>query len=221
MAAALTWDATGERLYETGVDKVVLYPFDSAGTDGYATGVAWNGVTAINESPSGAEPTDLYADNIKYLTLMSVEELGLSIEAYTYPDEFAECDGSASIATGVNIGQQERKHFGLCYRTLIGNDEDGKDYGYKIHIVYNCLASPSEKSHSTVNDSPEAVTFSWDINTLPVAVTDHNPASCVELDSTKINSTKLAAIEAILYGSTTADARILLPAEILTEINRT
>ena len=214
----LVWDAIGEHLYETGVDRVVLFPFAS---NGYAAGVAWNGVTAINESPSGGEATALYADNIKYLNLMSVEELGLTIEAYTYPDEFAECDGSASIATGVTVGQQTRKHFGICYRTLIGNDEEGTEHGYKIHIVYDCLASPSEKSHSTVNDSPEATTLSWTVSTVPVNVIGCKPSANIEIDSTKTDSTKLKAIEDALYGSANGEPTMLKPDDIIGIINGT
>ena len=212
----LVWDATGEHLYETGVDRVVLFPFS---TDGYADGVAWNGVTAVNETPSGGEATALYADNIKYLNLMSVEELGATIEAYTYPDEFAECDGSASIATGVSIGQQTRKHFGLCYRTLIGNDEEGTDHGYKIHILYDCLASPSERSHSTVNDSPEATTLSWTVSTIPINVTGYKPSANIEIDSTKTDAAKLTEIEDYLYGSANGSPTLLKPDRIIEIIN--
>ena len=217
----LNWDQTGERLYETGVDRGVLYPMTS-GT--YGDGVAWNGLTSISESPSGAEATAIYADNIKYLNLMSVEEFGATIEAYTYPDEFMECDGSASIATGAYIGQQTRKHFGLCYRTRIGNDQDGDDHGYKIHIVYDCLASPSEKAYSTVNDSPEAISFSWEVTTTPVQVSGKKPTATVVIDSTKTDATKLAALEAILYGTAASGqtaavpARLPLPAEIITTL---
>jgi len=213
----LVWDATGEHLYETGVDRVVLFPFASNG--GYAKGAAWNGVTAINETPSGGEATALYADNIKYLNLMSVEELGATIEAYTYPDEFAECDGSASIAGGISIGQQTRKHFGICYRTLIGNDEEGTDHGYKIHIIYDCLASPSERSHSTVNDSPEATTLSWTVSTVPINVTGFKPSANIEIDSTKTDANVLTAIESALYGSDDEDAKMLLPDDIIKIVN--
>ena len=213
--AKLVWDEQGDRLFETGVDNVVLFPFDPSGTDGYAAGVAWNGVTAINENPSGGEATALYADNIKYLNLMSVEELGLGIEAYDSPDEFDECDGSKEIATGVSIGQQERKHFGICYRTLIGNDELGTNKGYKIHIVYDCVASPTERAHSTVNDSPEAETMSWDCSTIPIPVADHKPTASVVIDSTKIDATKLEAIKDALYGTENTESKILLPAKII------
>lgn len=209
----LVWDQTGDRLYETGVKMGVLYP-QVSGT--YPKGVAWNGLTAVTESPSGAEPTPLYADDVKYLNLMSTEEYGASIEAYTYPDEFAACDGSASIATGVSIGQQTRKAFGLCYRTTIGNDTDGNDHGYKLHIIYGALASPSEKAYSTINDSPEAITFSWEVTTTPVEVTGHKPTACVTIDSTKVDATKLAALEAILYGGDDSEARLPLPDEIAT-----
>ena len=217
--AELVWDDAGDRLYETGIDKVVLFPFAAGG--GYANGVAWNGVTAINENPSGGEATALYADNIKYLNLMSVEELGLSIEAYDSPDEFDECDGSVALATGVTIGQQERKHFGLCYRTLIGNDEEGTNYGYKIHIVYDCVASPTEKSHSTVNDSPEAEAMSWDVNTVPIAVSGYKPTASVVIDSTKVAEAKLTLIKNSLYGTANAPSTILTPAGILEIINAT
>ena len=193
----LKWDQSGERLYETGVDRGVIFPIVN-GT--YSKGAAWNGLTAVNDTPSGGEVTKLYADNFDYLSLMSVEELGLGVEAYTYPDEFAECDGSASIATGVTIGQQTRKHFGFVYRTLIGNDEDGTDYGYKLHIVFDCLASPSEKQHSTVNDSPEAATLSWDFSTTKVQVNGKNTAA-VEIDSTKVDAAKLTALEDWIYGT--------------------
>lgn len=209
--AKLAWDQTGERYYETGVKMGVLYP-QVAGA--YPKGVAWNGLTAVTESPSGAEATPLYADDIKYLNLMSTEEFGATIEAYTYPDEFAECDGSASIATGVVIGQQKRKAFGLCYRTVLGNDTDNNDYGYKLHIIYGALAAPSEKAYATINDSPEAITFSWEVTTTPVAVTGQKPTASVTIDSTKADATKLAALEAILYGSESEEARLPLPDEI-------
>lgn len=194
----LKWDDTGKRLYETGVKNGVIYPMGDNGA--YGAGVAWNGLTAVTESPSGAEATPLYADDIKYLELTSVEEFGATIEAYTYPDEFAECDGSAEVATGVKIGQQPRKVFGFCYRTTLGNDVKGNDYGYKLHIVYGCKAAPSEKAYATINDSPEAITFSWEITTTPVNVTGFKPTAHIEIDSTKADSTKLAALEAILYG---------------------
>lgn len=196
-AKKLVWDNSGERYYETGVDRGVLYPMASGA---YTAGVAWNGLTAVTESPSGAEPTAIYADNIKYLSLMSAEEFGATIEAYTYPDEFAECDGSAEIAGGVKIGQQTRKTFGLCYRTIKGNDTDGNDHGYLLHIIYGAQASPSEKAYATVNDSPEAITFSWELTTTPVSVNGFKPTACLTIDSTKADAEKLAALEVILYG---------------------
>lgn len=193
----IVWDKTGERLYETGVKNGVLY----LQTDGvYNNGVAWNGLTAVTESPSGAEATALYADDMKYLNLYSAEEFGATIEAYTYPDEFAECDGSKELVDGVMIGQQTRKSFGLCYRTVIGNDTDGEAHGYKLHIIYGAMASPSEKAYATINDSPEAITFSWEVTTTPVNVAGAKPTASVVIDSTKADPTKLAALETILYG---------------------
>lgn len=209
----LTWDQTGERLYETGVKMGVLYP-QTAGT--YPKGVAWNGLTAVTESPSGAEATALYADDIKYLNLMSTEEFGGTIEAYMYPDEFAECDGSASIADGVFIGQQVRKTFGLCYRTVLGNDTETNDYGYKLHLIYGALASPSEKAYATINDSPEAITFSWEFSTTPVSVNGFKPTASITIDSTKVAEGKLADLEAILYGDADNEARLPLPDEVAT-----
>lgn len=201
----LVWDQTGERFYETGVRNVVLYVQNSDGT--YGKGVAWNGVTGITESPSGAEATALYADDIKYLNLISNEEFGATIEAYTYPDEFAECDGSANIFTGITVGQQSRKAFGLCYRTAIGSDTDGNDHGYKLHIIYGCKATPSEKAYATINDSPEAITFSWELSTTPVSFdtkstggTTLKPTATITIDSTKVNKTNMDALEAYLYG---------------------
>lgn len=212
----LVWDQTGERLYETGVRNGVLY----IPTDGvYSKGVAWNGLTAVTESPSGAEATPLYADDIKYLNLMSAEEFGATIEAYTYPEEFAECDGSASLADGVYIGQQVRKTFGLSYRTVVGNDTEGADYGYKLHLIYGALAAPSEKAYATINDSPEAITFSWEVTTTPVSVNGFKPTASITIDSTKADATKLAALEAILYGSDSEEARLPLPDEIATLMN--
>lgn len=193
----LEWDKSGERFFETGVDRTVLYP---AVNGAYPKGVAWNGITAVNENPSGAEPTALYADNIKYLTLMSAETYGCTIEAYMYPDEFGQCDGSAAIAKGVTIGQQKRVPFGLSYRTLIGNDADGQEHGYKIHLVYGGLASPSQKDHSTVNDNPDATSMSWDVTNTPVEVPGYKPTASIEIDSTKIDKDKLAKLESILYG---------------------
>ena len=207
----LVWDNTGERLYETGVSKGVLY-IPTGGV--YSKGVAWNGLTAVTESPSGAEATPLYADDIKYLNLMSNEEFGCTIEAYTYPDEFAECDGSASLVDGVYIGQQARKTFGFCYRTVLGNDTESNDHGYKLHLVYGCLAAPSEKSYATINDSPEAITFSWEVTTTPVNVTGHKPTACITIDSTKADPTKLAALEAKLYGAESTEAMLPLSDEI-------
>ena len=219
----LVWDKTGEHFYETGVKNGVLYPMSASGT--YPKGVAWNGLTAITESPSGAEATALYADDIKYLNLMSNEEFGATVEAYTYPDEFAECDGSASLTEGVYIGQQARKTFGLCYRTTLGNDAKGNDYGYKLHIIYGAMASPSEKAYSTINDSPDAITFSWELSTTPVAVANFKPTASLTIDSTKVDTVKLTALEEILYGKdgtgedhTTGavDPRLPLPDEIAT-----
>lgn len=210
----LVWDNTGERQYETGLKKGVLYPIDESGV--YSKGFAWNGLTAVTESPSGAESNPLYADDIKYLDLRSVEEFGGTIEAYMYPDEFAECDGSAELVAGVKIGQQKRKMFGLCYRTIVGNDVKGDDYGYKLHLVYGALASPSERAFATVNDSPEAVTMSWEFTTTPVSVKGFRPTAHLEIDSNKANAEKLAALEAILYGTEEAEARLPLPDEIAT-----
>lgn len=208
----LVWDQTGERLYETGVKQGVLYVQDSGGT--YPKGVVWNGLTTVTESPSGAEATPLYADDIKYLNLMSTEELGGTIEAYTYPDEFAECDGSASIATGVLIGQQPRKTFGMAYTTTLGNDVDSNAHGYKLHLIYGALASPSEKSYSTINDSPEAITFSWEFSTTPVNVAGFKPTANIVIDSTKATPEKLTALEKILYGDAQTEARLPLPDEV-------
>lgn len=210
----LKWDQTGERFYETGVDKVVLFPMESTGE--YGQGVAWNGISAVNESPSGAEPTALYANNGKYLNLISNEDFAATIEAYTYPDEFEECDGSKEIAPGVVIGQQKRKVFGLAYRTLLGNDVDGNDHGYKLHLVYGCLAAPSEHNHSSVNDSPEAGTMSWSVSTTPVEVADAKPTATVTIDSTKADKAKLKKLEDMLYGTDQAESKLPLPAEVIT-----
>ena len=215
----IVWDKTGERYYETGVKQGVLYSIQSDGK--YTKGVAWNGLTAVTESPSGAEATPLYADDIKYLNLISNEEFGCTIEAYTYPYEFAECDGSAALAAGVMIGQQKRKIFGLSYRTAFGNDVDGTDYGYKLHLVYGCLAAPSEKAYATINDSPEAITFSWEVTTTPVSVTGFKPTSQITIDSTKVKAEKLTALEDILYGkdgepAAATEPRLPLPDEIAT-----
>ena len=216
----LEWDKSGEHLFETGVDRGVLYPQAADGT--YPKGVAWNGLTSVSESPSGAEATALWADNIKYLNLYSAEEFGATIEAYTYPDEFAELDGSAEIAPGAMIGQQNRKAFGLCYRTVLGNDIQGNDYGYKLHIIYGAQASPSEKSYETINDSPDAITFSWELNTTPVPVADHKPTASIVIDSTKCDPDKLADLEEILYGTagqSGIDARLPLPAEVIATLS--
>ena len=218
--AKLIWDNTGERFYETGVKNVALYVFDNtSGAKKYKDGVAWNGVTAISESPSGAEPTALYADDKKYLNLLSAEEFAASIEAYTYPDEFAECDGSASLAEGFTIGQQARSKFALAYKTTIGNDEAGNSLGYKLHIIYNCLAAPSEKAYNTINDSPEAITFSWEISTTPVTFTINGKeysTACVTIDSRTADPSKLAALETKLFGGTEPDSKptLALPDEI-------
>lgn len=208
----LVWDKVGERTFETGVDKGILFVFKDGN---YATGKAWNGLTGVTKSPSGAEASALYADNIKYLNLMSTEELGLTIEAYMSPEEFDECDGSATLADGVSIGQQKRSTFGFAYRTKIGNDTEGDDHGYKIHLVYGCLASPSERSYATVNDSPEAMTLSWSVSTTPVEVPGFKPTASVEIDSTKCDATQLAAFEAILYGSESEESRLPLPEELV------
>lgn len=209
----LMWDQVGQKLYETGVDRGVLFVQED-GT--YGQGVVWNGLASVSESPSGAEPSKIYADNIAYLTLISTEEFAASVEAYMYPDEFAQCDGSAEIADGVMIGQQTRKPFALCYRTKIGNDVDGDEHGYKIHIIYNALAAPSERAYATVNDSPEAITFSWELSTTPIDVPGHKPTACLTIDSTKADATKLNALEDILYGSESEESRLPLPEEIIT-----
>ena len=211
----LVWDQTGDRLYETGVEQVALYQ-QSGGA--YPKGVAWNGVTALNLSPSGAEPTALYANNRKYLTLMSVEELGFTIEAYTYPDEWAECDGSATVVPGVYIGQQPRKPFGLVAKTMIGNDTEGIKHGYKLHIIYGALASPSEQENATINDSPEAKTMSWECSTTPVNVANFEPTSYICIDSTTVDGEKLTALEKILYGDTSAEPKLPLPDEVFTTL---
>lgn len=212
--AKLVWDATGERLYETGVSKGVIYPQAAGGT--YPTGAAWNGLTAVTESPSGAEPTALWADNIKYLNLMSAEEFGFTIEAYMYPDEFSECNGEGTLAKGAKIGQQKRKAFGLSYQTILGNDVDGDAYGYKLHLVYGALAAPSEMARNTVNDSPEATTMSWECSTTPVSVSNFKPTSHIIIDSTTADPAKLAALEAKLYGSESEEPTLPLPDEVAT-----
>lgn len=207
----LSWDKVGERLYETGVDRGVVYPQVGGA---YPKGAAWNGLINTTLSPSGAEPTPLYANNKKYLNLMSVEELGFSIEAYMYPDEFGECNGEKELAPGVRVGQQKRTPFGYTFRNLIGNDSDGTAYGYKLHLIYGALASPSENANATVNDSPEAKTMSWECSTTPVEVTGFEPTSHIEIDSTQVDAEKLAALEAVLYGSGETDARLPLPDEV-------
>lgn len=209
----IIWDETGKRLYETGVKMGVLYPEQKSGL--YDKGVAWNGLTAVTESPTGAETTPQYADDIKYLNLMSAEEFGATIEAYTYPDEFAICDGSIEMEKGVVIGQQKRKTFGLSYRTVIGNDIEGLDYAYKLHLIYGALASPSEKEYATINDSPEAITFSWEITTTPVSVKGFKPTASLTIDSSKVDTAKLELLESILYGSEDSEPRLPLPDEII------
>lgn len=211
--AALTWDKTGERIYETGVDHGVLYLRNALGE--YDSGFAWNGLTAVTESPSGAESTPIYADNIKYLNLTSAEEYGATIEAFTYPEEFAECDGTAVASAGITVGQQGRKTFGFSYRTLIGNDISGTDHGYKLHLVYGALAAPSEKAYATVNDSPEAITFSWEVTTSPVEVPGMKPSAQLTIDSTKVDEGALKLLEDLLYGDATDPARLPLPEEVI------
>ena len=210
---ALTWDQVGERLYETGVDRGVLYIPNGSGV--YDTGIAWNGLTAVTESPSGAEASPQYADNVKYLNLVSAEDFGATIEAFTYPDEFGQCDGTAAAAAGVLLGQQGRKSFGLAYRTLVGNDLDGVDYGYKVHLIYGAMAAPSEKAYATMNDSPEAITFSWEVTTTPVAVTSYKPTSVIVVDSSVVSAEDLATLEDILYGTQGVDPRLPLPNEVI------
>lgn len=211
--AKLIFNNVGERLFETGVKNGVLYVMGDDGA--YENGVVWNGLTAVTESPSGAETTPLYADDVKYVVIYAAEEFGATVEAYTYPEEFEQCDGSAAISEGITIGQQTRKSFGMCYKTSVGNDVQGQDYGYKIHIIYGAKAAPSEKSYSTINDSPEAVTFSWELSTVPVPVEGHNPTATMVIDSTRVPAEKMALIEAKLYGSEEAEATLPLPNEIL------
>ena len=208
----LEWDKSGEKLYETGVKNCALYVFKN---NAYDKGIAWNGITGITESPSGAEASPLYADDIKYLNLISNEDFGATLEAYTYPKEFEECDGTAEISKGVSIGQQNRKTFGLVYKTTLGNDVDGNSHGYKIHVIYGCLAAPSEKAYASINDSPEAITFSWELSTTPVEVNGFKPTSTITIDSTKIDAEKLKKLEDKLYGSETGEATLLLPNEIM------
>lgn len=209
----IVWDEVGQRLYETGVKNGVLYPQDSTGA--YPKGVAWNGLTAVNENPSGADANDIYADDDLYLTLRGKEIFGATIEAYTYPDEFGVCDGSAELAQGVTIGQQTRKAFGLSYRTAIGNDVDGVEHGYKLHLIYGATASPSSKNYQTINDNPEAMTLSWEIKTTPIKVTGHKPTACLTIDSTKVAAGVMKKIEDKLYGTETGEATLPTPDEIL------
>ncbi len=213
----LVWDQSGKRLYETGVDHGVLYPIQTGGV--YSKGVAWNGLTAVTESPSGADVNDIYADNMKYLGLVGAEKFGATVEAYTYPDEFAECDGSVELVKGATIGQQNRKVFGMVYRTVIGNDVDGNEHGYKLHLIYGATAAPSEKAYNTINEDPEAITFSWELSTTPVNVTGHKPTASLTIDSTKADPTKLAELEKILFGDTETEPRLPLPDEIAKLLN--
>ena len=208
----LVWDDTGKHLFETGVQKGVLYPQVKGA---YPKGVVWNGLTSVTESPSGAESNPHYADDIKYLNLVSAEEFGATVEAYTYPDEFANCDGSAEISPGILVGQQERQKFGLCYRTVLGNDTEGNAYGYKLHIIYNATASPSEKQYQTINDSPEAITFSWELSTTPTNVDGHKPTASLVINSTKVDEAKLKKLEDKLYGTESAEASLPTPNEII------
>lgn len=213
----LVWDQSGKRLYETGIDHGVLYPIQTGGV--YSKGVAWNGLTAVTESPSGADVNDIYADNMKYLGLVGAEKFGATVEAYTYPDEFAECDGSVELVKGATIGQQNRKVFGMVYRTVIGNDVDGNEHGYKLHLIYGATAAPSEKAYNTINEDPEAITFSWELSTTPVNVTGHKPTASLTIDSTKADPTKLAELEKILFGDTETEPRLPLPDEIAQLLN--
>ena len=213
----LVWDQSGKRLYETGVDHGVLYPIQTGGV--YSKGVAWNGLTAVTESPSGADVNDIYADNMKYLGLVGAEKFGATVESYTYPDEFAECDGSVELVKGATIGQQNRKVFGMVYRTVIGNDVDGNEHGYKLHLIYGATAAPSEKAYNTINEDPEAITFSWELSTTPVNVTGHKPTASLTIDSTKADPTKLAELEKILFGDTETEPRLPLPDEIAQLLN--
>lgn len=213
----LVWDQSGKRLYETGVDHGVLYPIQTGGV--YSKGVTWNGLTAVTESPSGADVNDIYADNMKYLGLVGAEKFGATVEAYTYPDEFAECDGSVELVKGATIGQQNRKVFGMVYRTVIGNDVDGNEHGYKLHLIYGATAAPSEKAYNTINEDPEAITFSWELSTTPVNVTGHKPTASLTIDSTKADPTKLAELEKILFGDTETEPRLPLPDEIAQLLN--
>ena len=211
--ARLIWDEVGQRFFETGVKNGVLYVQDNDGS--YKNGVVWNGLTAVTESPSGAEETPLYADDVKYLTLRSAEQFGATIEAYTYPEEFEQCDGSATIATGVTIGQQARRAFGLCYRTAVGNDIQGQEFSYKLHLLYGCTVAPSEKSYSTINDNPEAITFSWELSTVPVPVDGFKPTASLVIDASKVAEGKMALLEDALFGDESNEAKLLLPNEIM------
>lgn len=220
MAQLITWDGVGEKLYESGVDHGVLYIPNGSGV--YDTGFAWNGLVSVTESPSGAEPNPQFADNIKYLNLLSAEEFGGTIEAFTYPDEFGQCDGSVEPEPGVVVGQQSRKSFGMCFRTKIGNDVDGADHGYKLHLIYGALVSPSEKNYQTINESPEAITFSWEFTTTPAPVTGYRPTSLIVIDSTKVDASDLAALELILYGNSTGPVQPKLPTpdEVITALTQ-
>ena len=211
--ARLIWDEVGQRFFETGVKNGVLYVQDNDGS--YKNGVVWNGLTAVTESPSGAEETPLYADDVKYLTLRSAEEFGATVEAYTYPEEFEQCDGSAAIAAGVTIGQQARRAFGLCYRTSVGNDIQGQNYSYKLHLIYGCTVAPSEKSYSTINDNPEAITFSWELSTVPVPVEGFSPTASLVIDASKVDEGKMTLLENALFGDDENEAKLLLPNEIM------
>ena len=211
--ARLIWDEVGQRFFETGVKNGVLYVQDDDGS--YKNGVVWNGLTAVTESPSGAEETPLYADDVKYLTLRSAEEFGATVEAYTYPEEFEQCDGSASIANGVTIGQQARRAFGLCYRTSVGNDIQGQNFSYKLHLIYGCTVAPSEKSYSTINDNPEAITFSWELSTVPVPVDGFSPTASLVIDASKVDEGKMQQLEDALFGNESSEATLLLPNQIM------
>ena len=218
MPQRLVWDQIGQKLYETGVDRGVLYPQvidPSTKAVSYPKGVAWDGLTAVNDNPSGGESNKQYADNQVYLNLISAEDYAATIEAFTYPDEFEECDGSKEVAPGVYISQQNRKGFGFSYRSLIGSDTEGTDYGYKLHLIYGAMATPSEKSHATVNESPEASTLSWEVSTTPIAIENAKPSATIVIDSTKVDAAKLTAFEDIIYGSSAADARLPLPDEVI------
>ena len=215
--ARLIWDEVGQRFFETGVKNGVLYVQDNDGS--YKNGVVWNGLTAVTESPSGAEETPLYADDVKYLTLRSAEEFGATVEAYTYPVEFEQCDGSATIADGVTIGQQARRAFGLCYRTSVGNDIQGQNFSYKLHLIYGCTVAPSEKSYTTINDNPEAITFSWELSTVPVPVDGFSPTASLVIDASKVDEGKMQLLEDALFGDESNEARLLLPNEIMEMLN--